>query len=182
MKDWWKKKKLWESRKYTKKSPEKRCKVAERTLSHVFFSFYVTFKVLFRFFRPFLIQHMILSLWTELSLCPTPDLLILTYPAALATCLSSQAGAIPDMAHIPAAATITSYPNISNFLSLPRDEGWAWPQIPLCASCVGTVAGPGCTPNLVFPARGCPKGQHQASKGNSVPCRAGFSQWSKRWK
>lgn len=46
------------------------------------------------------------------------------YPTALATCLSSQAGAIPDMAHIPAAATITSYPNISNFLSLPRDEDW----------------------------------------------------------
>lgn len=62
----------------------------------------------------------------------TPDLLILMYSPALVTCPSSQVGAIPEMAHMPAAATIASYPNIFNFLSLPWDEDWAKTWAPLC--------------------------------------------------
>lgn len=70
-------------------------------------------------------QRVILVLCTELSGCTIPDLLILTHSPALATCLSSQAGGIPEKTHISAAATVTSYPNVSNFLSLLGNEDWA---------------------------------------------------------
>lgn len=95
-----------------------------------------------------------------------------------ATCLSSQAGAVPEMAHIPAAATITSHPNLSNFLSLPRGEDQLRLGL-LCQlqwSCSKSDAGQSwlkSTETLVFPARGCPRrlGDGEAGEGDSMPCR-----------
>ena len=81
------------------------------------------------------------------SSCTAPDLLILTYSAALVTCPSSQIAAIPETAHTPAAATITSYPNIFNFLSLPWDEDWAETWASLCQQ-HGSYSKSGVRPNL----------------------------------
>ena len=109
----------------TSKSVWKNDTVDERILPCALFTLFVTFWVPPGPFHPFLMRCVMFSSRTH-QICSSSCTL------ALVTCPSSQMGAVPEMAHTPAAATIASHPNVFNFLSLPWDEDWAKTRAPLC--------------------------------------------------